>query len=118
VERADGKRLPLHNLRGRRLVAVAGIARPQAFFAMLRASGLELEATEALPDHYDFNSWIRPSGAGIEVICTEKDAVKLWAAHPQVWAAPLVLTPEPAFFQALDAQLEAKLSSRHGHQTS
>jgi tetraacyldisaccharide 4'-kinase len=43
VERADGKRLPLHNLRDRRLVAVAGIARPQAFFAMLRASGLELE---------------------------------------------------------------------------
>jgi tetraacyldisaccharide 4'-kinase len=118
VQRADGKRLPLHNLRGRRLVAVAGIARPHAFFAMLRASGLELEATEALPDHFDFNSWIRPSGAGIEVICTEKDAVKLWAAHPQVWAAPLVLTPEPAFFQALDAQLEAKLSSRHGHQTS
>jgi tetraacyldisaccharide 4'-kinase len=116
--RADGERLPLQELRGRRLVAVAGIARPQAFFAMLRASGLELETTEALPDHYDFNSWIRPSGAGIEVICTEKDAVKLWAAHPQIWAAPLVLTPEPAFFQALDAQLEAKLSSRHGHQTS
>jgi tetraacyldisaccharide-1-P 4'-kinase len=81
-------------------------------------AGWNSRPTEALPDHYDFNSWIRPSGDGIEVICTEKDAVKLWAAHPQVWAAPLVLTPEPAFFQALDAQLEAKLSSRHGHQTS
>ena len=116
--RADGRRRPLADLRTHRLLAVAGIARPQAFFQMLRASGLVLAATEALPDHYDFNSWNRPSDDGIEVICTEKDALKLWVAHPEVWAVPLTLTPEPAFFQALDARLEATLSSRHGHQTS
>ena len=105
-------------MRGRRLLALAGIARPEAFFEMLQARGLTLEATEALPDHYDFDSWMRPEDAGLELVCTEKDAVKLWAAHPDAWAVPLVLTPEPGFFKALDLRLDAKLSSRHGHQTS
>jgi tetraacyldisaccharide 4'-kinase len=116
--RADGCQIALQDLRGQRLLALAGIARPQAFFEMLRAQGLSLERTQALPDHYDFNSWIRPEDAGISLICTEKDAFKLWQAHPEAWAVPLVLTPEPGFFRALDLQLDAKLSSRHGHQTS
>lgn len=116
--RADGGQRSLDELRGHRLMAVAGIARPQAFFQMLRARGLAPTVTEALPDHYDFNSWLRPSDDGIAVICTEKDALKLWPRHPDAWAVPLVLTPEPGFFQALDVRLDAKLSSRHGHQTS
>ena len=115
---ADGTHLPLRALQGRRLLAVAGIARPQAFFQMLQARGVEPVVTQALPDHYDFNSWSWPSDAGIEVICTEKDAIKLWSGHPRAWAVPLVLTPEPAFFAALDRRLDATLSSRHGHQTS
>jgi tetraacyldisaccharide 4'-kinase len=115
---ADGTHLPLRALQGRRLLAVAGIARPQAFFQMLQAQGVEPVVTQALPDHYDFNSWSWPSDAGIEVICTEKDAIKLWSGHPHAWAVPLVLTPEPGFFEALDRRLDAALSSRHGHQTS
>ena len=116
--RADGRRIALDGLRGRRLQALAGIARPEAFFEMLRARGLTLAATESLPDHYAFDSWTRPEEAGMELVCTEKDAFKLWAAHPDAWAVPLVLTPEPGFFSALDQRLDAKLSSRHGHQTS
>lgn len=116
--RADGARISLDDLRGRRLIALAGIARPQAFFEMLQARGLALEATEALPDHYSFDSWKRPEYAGKELICTEKDAFKLWTTNPEAWAVPLVLTPEPGFFKALDQRLDAKLSSHHGHQTS
>jgi len=116
--RSDGTRVPLQALRGRRLLALAGIARPAAFFQMLRARGVEPLATQALADHYDFNSWSWPSDDGMEVICTEKDAVKLWPRHPGVWAVPLELTPEPAFFNALDRRLDAALSSPHGHQTS
>jgi tetraacyldisaccharide 4'-kinase len=116
--RADGSRIALESLRSRRLLALAGIARPQAFFDMLRARGLNLEATESLPDHYSFESWKRPMGDRMELVCTEKDAFKLWAVHPDAWAVPLVLTPEPGFFNALDQRLDAKLSSGHGHQTS
>ena len=116
--RGDGIRVPLQTLRGRRLLALAGIARPHAFFQMLLARGVVPLATQAFPDHYDFRSWLWPTGEGMEVICTEKDALKLWPRHPAVWAVPLDLTPEPAFFEALDRRLDATLSSRHGHQTS
>ena len=103
------------------LLAVAAIAQPEAFFAMLRAQGLQLSKTLALPDHYDFDSWSRPSDKAYTLICTEKDAVKLWPDHPDALAVPLVFTLEPAFMQALDKLLDAlpaKLSSPHGHTTS
>lgn len=116
ASRADGQRIPLDALKGRKLLALAGIARPEAFFAMLRARGLSLEMTMALPDHYDFNSFRCPVDAGYGLICTEKDAVKLWALRPDAWAVPLVVEPEPGFFQAIDRRLNARLSSLHGHQ--
>jgi tetraacyldisaccharide 4'-kinase len=116
--RADGIQIPLHELRGRRLLALAGIARPQAFFEMLRARGLTLDFTESLPDHYDFNSWKMPKDGGLLLVCTEKDAFKLWETHPDAWAVPLVLDPEAGFFEALDQRLDAKLSLRHGYQTT
>ncbi|MFZ3219795.1 MAG: tetraacyldisaccharide 4'-kinase [Rhodoferax sp.] len=104
------------------LVAVAGIGQPESFFAMLRALGLPLVKTVALPDHYDFNSWSGNEYAGYTLICTEKDAAKLWPLAPDAVAVPLVLTAEPAFFSTLDtriaALLAAKLSSTHGHKTS
>lgn len=104
------------------LVAVAGIGQPESFFAMLRALGLPLAKTVALPDHYDFHSWSRNEYAGYTLICTEKDATKLWPLAPDAVAVPLVLTAEPAFFSALDTRiadlLAAKLSSPHGHKTS
>jgi tetraacyldisaccharide 4'-kinase len=106
-------------------LAVAAIAQPEAFFSMLRARGLRLAQTLALPDHYDFDSWSRPSDEGYTLICTEKDAVKLWRTHADALAVPLICTLEPAFLTALDRLLAAqnllsrpKLSSNHGHTTS
>jgi tetraacyldisaccharide 4'-kinase len=63
-------------LRGRPLVAAAGIAAPQRFFEMLRALGLTLAESYALPDHHAFDTLPWPA-ATHEVIVTEKDAVKL-----------------------------------------
>ena len=85
--------------------AIAAVARPEEFFAMLRAQGLQLAGAEALPDHYDFNSWERPSDKEIVLICTEKDAVKLWLLHPDALAVPLELNIDPAFMKALDRRL-------------
>jgi tetraacyldisaccharide 4'-kinase len=123
--RADGSQVALSTLApasARPLLALAAIAQPEAFFAMLRVQGLPLARTLALPDHYDFDSWSRPKGKDYTLICTEKDAVKLWEKHPDALAVPLEFTPEPAFFEALDALLDTSpltpLSSTHGHTTS
>ncbi len=111
--------------------AVAGLARPQAFFDMLRASGLTLAQTHALPDHHDYAGWTAP-GTGRPLLCTEKDAVKLWAHQPEAWAVPLQMVPEAAFWPALEEHLArlglplrpasarggAPVSSAHGQQTA
>ncbi|MDP3759894.1 MAG: tetraacyldisaccharide 4'-kinase [Ramlibacter sp.] len=115
--RADGKRVPLEALKGRQLTAIAGVARPEAFFEMLRAEGLHLAKTIALPDHHDFRGDPIASGSA-ELVCTEKDAVKLWRLRPGAWAVPLELEVDPEFWSALDRLLDAKLSSADGPQTS
>ncbi len=115
---AAGRRVPLQDLQGQPLHALAAIARPQDFFAMLRAQGLTLTSEEALPDHYDFSSWQRPSGNRLRLICTEKDAVKLWPRHPDALAVPLRLAIAPTFFDALDLRLASLSSPHHGSQTA
>lgn len=119
--RADGSRVDLTALAndGRPLLAVAGTARPQAFFDMLQALGLPLSLTVARPDHDDYAGWQRPRDRDYTLLCTEKDALKLWAHHPDALAVPLEFAPEPGFFGALDRLLdEAQLSSLHGHPTA
>ncbi len=116
--RADGTRVALASLVGQPVGAVAAIATPEAFFDLLSARGLWLERVIALPDHADFKDWKRPDASRAPLLCTEKDAVKLWAIAPDALAVPLLFSPEPAFFEALDRQLAPKLSSRHGFQTA
>jgi len=112
--RRDGSQVRLETLAGKRLVAVAGIAKPEAFFKMLRARGLAPVPCIALPDHDDFRDWTPPDDGDQVLLCTEKDAIKLWRKAPAALAVPLVFEPEPAFFTALDA----KLSSSDGHQAA
>lgn len=119
----DGEQRPLEQLRQQPMTAVAGIARPDVFFEMLRERGLALAECVILPDHaqdQDYADLVRT--ARHPLICTEKDAVKLFPmlkaqGSPQAWAVPLELAPDPAFFEAVDARLP-RLSSRHGHQTA
>jgi tetraacyldisaccharide 4'-kinase len=110
------------NLPGRLpILAVAGIAKPESFFAMLRAQGVVLGKTLALPDHYDFDSWSRNIHEGYTLVCTEKDAVKLWQHLPEAIAVPLIQTAPDNFYAAIDqglAQALAPLSSPHGHPTT
>lgn len=123
--RADGSRLALATLMrpgAKPLRAVAAIAQPEKFFNMLRGVGLVLADTVALPDHASFDNWPAQHDAGVTLLCTEKDAVKLWRHNPDALAVPLQVVIEPAFLNALDelirARLSAKLSSSHGHTTS
>jgi tetraacyldisaccharide 4'-kinase len=112
--RADGSQVAMPDIAQQPVHAVAAIAQPEAFFSMLRAQGLTVVGTSSLPDHYDFSSWSCYIPLGQTLICTQKDAIKLWATHPQALAVPLVVDIPAAFFTAL---LE-KLSSPHGHQTT
>jgi tetraacyldisaccharide 4'-kinase len=84
VPLAGGKPLLLDTLRGRKLLAFAGIADPDGFFAGLRSHGLDLVATLSFPDHADYtvasiqevSALFKTSGAEF-AITTEKDGVKL-----------------------------------------
>lgn len=116
--RADGQRRQLIELSGQPLVALAGIARPEAFFSMLLAMGLRPERTLALPDHHDYEASPPELPPGMACVCTEKDAVKLWNTHPEAWAVPLEVSIEPAFWEALLARLKRPLSSANGSQTA
>lgn len=99
--------LPLASLRGRRLLALAGIATPERFFTMLREQGLDIEPCPQA-DHADYSTLPWPA-ATQEVVVTEKDAVKLppqAVGAARVWVLGLDLDLPQAWVQDL-AQLLA-----------
>ena len=127
--RADGSQVALARLAqadAKPRLAVAAIAKPEDFFNMHRAQGLTLERTIALPDHDDFAHWETQDQAAYTVLCTEKDALKLWPRQGDALAVPLLVTLEPGFLTQVDDRLAAlltlrlapTLSSGHGHTTS
>jgi tetraacyldisaccharide 4'-kinase len=97
---------PLAALRGQPLLAVAGLAAPEKFFAMLEAEGLQIERLP-LADHHVYRSLPWPEDAP-RVITTEKDAVKINPGRigaTQVWVVPLDLQLPPALVGELMALL-------------
>ena len=96
----------IESLRGRPLVAAAGLARPERFFALLRDAGLTFSEL-ALPDHFDYASLPWPGGTN-DVVITEKDAVKLNPERrmsARIWVAALDFEPEAGFADALLSRL-------------
>jgi tetraacyldisaccharide 4'-kinase len=72
---APERRRDLADFRGERVLAVAGIGSPEAFFARLEALGLEIER-RPFPDHHGYSRADAAAWAERTVIMTEKDAVK------------------------------------------
>lgn len=114
--RADGRTVPLQSLIAHTLQAVAGIAQPEAFFADLRAQGLPLSHTVALPDHADLAAWWQalpaPAQQGLW-LCTQKDAVKLWAVCPSALAVPLQVDLPDGFILQLRQSLTVLQEKAH-----
>ena len=61
----------LASLRGKRVLAFAGIGDPDRFFRTLRASGIEVVVTRAFPDHHPFSQ----SEIEILVAAAKRDAL-------------------------------------------
>ena len=101
----------LDALRGRRLLAAAGLAEPQRFFEMLRAAGLDVQPLP-LPDHDPFDVLPWPPDAP-DVLVTEKDAVKLAPERTgatRVWVVALDFALDAAFGD----EIARRLAGRHG----
>jgi tetraacyldisaccharide 4'-kinase len=118
-ERGDGAdREPLARLRGRPLVAAAGLAAPEKFYAMLEAEGLTIRRLP-LPDHHDYARLPWPEGTP-DVLVTEKDAIKLRASRTgstRVWVVPLDLQLPDALVPELIDLLFAHTGPRPDNRT-
>ncbi len=89
LRRLDGAATAaLAELAGQRVFLAAGIGRPSSFLRLCTAAGLEVSGVDFRRDHHpwrpgDARSW----PAGLPVLVTGKDAVKLRAALPPEQAA-------------------------------
>ncbi len=108
AERAPRKPLFLASLKadaiaashfiGRPVLAFAGIANPEKFFATLSGIGAQVVETAAFPDHWRFRPReierlaARAARRGLTLVCTEKDFVRLPAAFAdEAQALPVTL---------------------------
>lgn len=103
VPLTGGTPLTIEMLRGKKVLAFAGIAEPGHFFAELSSLGITLVAAVSLPDHAPYDqACITGLAAQMQVcgaeyaVTTEKDGVKLGQLPPElaknILLAPLVLT--------------------------
>ena len=91
---------PLSSLRGSKVLALAGIARPASFFALLQSLGANIVTSCTYPDHFDYQKsdlaavFQQAADANISmVVTTEKDAVRIKDMHADgVWALRIELT--------------------------
>ncbi|ATD64584.1 tetraacyldisaccharide 4'-kinase [Neisseria weixii] len=109
------EKLDLGRLKNSRAAAAAGIAKPERFFNSLRALGIELQQTLALPDHAAITPQDLPRADFVFI--TEKDAVKLSDgldsdALNHVWVLPICAIIEPDLADFVLGRLNIESSSK------
>jgi tetraacyldisaccharide 4'-kinase len=117
LDRCAAGAVPLLQLKGRPLWAVAGLAMPEKFFGMLEAMGLQIQRLP-LPDHFDYEQLPWPAG-GLDVITTEKDAIKIAPGRLQqtrLWVVPLDLQLPAGLVDELSSVLQLSPPSRPPHE--
>jgi len=72
----------LHSLKGKKILALSGIAHPADFSSMLRKCGMKIVREAIFPDHHFYTtkdlSYIEDKAKGADgIVTTEKDMVKL-----------------------------------------
>lgn len=86
------------SLEGKRVLAFAGIGRPEKFFETLRECGAIVEVAKTFPDHHPYNAVdldsLRQEARmrSLMPVTTEKDLVRIAAAaHSEPWTSLSVL---------------------------
>lgn len=104
---------------GLRVLAFAGIGRPEKFFATLKGLGAELLRTRAFGDHEPYSGPIlerletEARGLGAQLVTTEKDAVRL----PDAFRRKVLVLPvrmEIRDWAEFDVALAPLLPERNG----
>jgi len=89
------------DLIGRPVLAFAGIAHPEKFFATLRGIGARVAETAVFPDHWPFRPreieriLARAARRGLTPVCTEKDLVRI----PAQWVGEVKALPVTLGFE-------------------
>jgi tetraacyldisaccharide 4'-kinase len=86
---SNGEQVPLEMLAGAQVHAVCAIANPDAFFKTLASLGAHIVAKIRYRDHFAWSANAFPSSKLI--VTTEKDAVRLKATPPNVYALAVEL---------------------------
>jgi tetraacyldisaccharide 4'-kinase len=78
----QGEQEAFHSLRGKKILALSGIANSNYFSSLLRKCGVEIVREAVFPDHHLYTvkdlSSIEEKGKGVDcIVTTEKDMVKL-----------------------------------------
>lgn len=84
----------LDSLKGKKVLALSGVANPNSFSSLLRKCGMKVVSEAIFPDHHVYTtrdiSFIQEKAEGVDgIVTTEKDMVKLKKldiGHPPIWA--------------------------------
>lgn len=113
-------------LKGKRVLAFAGIGRPEKFFATLEAVGATVVTRRALPDHHPYRPdeirdlVTKALADGLVPVTTQKDAARLSgpdfaAARAAIRTLGIEMVPAaPNLFTDLAALAEARFAARTG----
>ena len=78
----EGNQEALRSLKGKKILALSGIANPDSFSSLLRKCGMEIVSEAIFPDHHSYIpkdlSTIKEKSKGADwIVTTEKDMLKL-----------------------------------------
>ena len=100
-----------------RIHACAGIGNPESFFTLLREKGISIYE-HVFPDHYLFQPRDLDFGDDLDIVMTEKDAVKCQAfASNKMWYLPINAFVDQRFYQMFFKKLNLILN-QYGRKTA
>jgi len=91
--------------RGREVHALAGIANPERFFALVRAQGIAA-VEHPLPDHHAYRAADLAFPGAAAILMTQKDAVKCKGlADERCWYLPVTASLDPALVALVENKI-------------
>lgn len=109
---STGRQISLDEIKGKPVVAVAGIGNPARFFDTLRSLGAQV-TERALPDHHQFRPEDLECDAGQWLVMTAKDAVKCRDIAPEnAWVLEVEAQLPDAFSEAFLSTVAVKAAAK------